>query len=50
MITKKLGHLLLGVYLVLIGLLPLLGIGTPILHTMMGIVAIAAGVLIVMDK
>ncbi len=50
MITKKLGHILLGAYLILIGLLPLLGLGTPALHTILGIVAIAAGVLILLDK
>lgn len=50
MITKKLGHILLGAYLIVAGLLPLLGIGSPALGMIMAIVAIAAGVLILLDK
>lgn len=47
---KELGHILHRAYLILIGVLPQLGIGTPALHLILGIVAIAAGVLILLDE
>ena len=49
-LTKNLGMLLLGVWLILSGLLPLLGLGIPGAGMIMGILAIAAGVLILVGR
>ena len=48
--TKNLGMLLLGIWLILTGLLPFLNLGFSGLGTLMAILAIAAGVLILMGK
>lgn len=45
---KNLGVLLLGIWLILTGLIPLLSLSFSGLGTLMAILAIAAGVLIVM--
>lgn len=45
-LTKSLGMLLLGVWLILTGLIPLLNLGVSGLGTLMAVLAIAAGALI----
>ena len=47
---KNLGMLLLGVWLILTGLIPLLNISVAGLGTIMAVLAIAAGALIVTGK
>jgi hypothetical protein len=47
---KNLGMLLLSIWLILTGLLPLLSIGFPPLGTLMAILAIAAGVLLLLRR
>ena len=50
-ITKRLGIILLSVWLILMGLLPLLKIGvSEVLSVLMCILAIAAGVLLLLDR
>ena len=49
-LTKNVGMLLLAVWLILTGLLPLLNIGFSGLGTVMAILAIAAGVLIAVGR
>jgi len=49
-VTKNIGMLLLAVWLILTGLLPLLNIGFSGLGTVMSVLAIAAGVLIVIGR
>lgn len=49
-VTKNFGMLLLGVWLILSGLIPLLHLSFSGLGTLMAIVAIAAGALILMDR
>jgi hypothetical protein len=49
-LTKKLGHLLLGIWLVLTGLVPLLNLSFAGLGLMMGLLAIVAGALILVDR
>lgn len=49
-LTKNLGMLLLGVWLVLTGLIPLLNLGSPGLSTVMAVLAIAAGALILVGR
>jgi hypothetical protein len=49
-VTKNIGMLLLAVWLILTGLLPLLNVGFSGLGTAMAILAIAAGVLIVVGR
>jgi hypothetical protein len=49
-LTKNLGMLLLGVWLILGGLQPLLNVGFPGVGTIMSILAIAAGVLILIGR
>lgn len=46
-LTKSVGMLLLGIWLILTGLIPLLNIGISGLGTLMAVLAIAAGALIV---
>jgi hypothetical protein len=48
--TKNLGMLLLGIWLILGGLLPLLGVSLPGGGMIMAILAIAAGVLILIGR
>ncbi len=49
-IRKNLGMLLLGIWLILTGLLPLLSLNIPESGTIMAVLAIAAGVLILMGR
>jgi hypothetical protein len=49
-LTKNLGMLLLGLWLVLTGLIPLLQLSFMALGTLLGILAIAAGVLILLGR
>ena len=49
-LTKNIGMLLLGLWLIVHGLEPLVGLSFAGLETIMGIVAIAAGVLILIGK
>ena len=49
-LTKNLGMLVLGVWLILSGLLPLIGFSFPGAGIIMGILAIAAGVLILTGR
>ena len=48
--TKNIGMLLLGAWLIVHGLEPLIGLSFAGLETIMGIVAIAAGVMILLGK
>lgn len=48
--TRSLGMLLLGVWLILTGLIPLLNLGASGLGHLMAILAIAAGALILLGK
>ncbi len=49
-LTKNLGMLLLGIWLILTGLIPLMHLGISGLGTIMTILAIAAGVLILLGR
>ena len=49
-ITKNIGMLLLGIWLIATGLIPLLSISFSGLGTIMAILAIAAGVLIIVGR
>jgi hypothetical protein len=49
-ITKNLGMLLLGIWLILTGLIPLLSLSFSGLGTLMAILAIAAGALIALGR
>jgi len=49
-VTKNIGMLLLAAWLILTGLLPLLNVGFSGLGTVMAVLAIAAGVLIVIGR
>lgn len=49
-VTSNLGMLLLGIWLILSGLIPLLSLSFAGLGTLMGILAIAAGALILVGR
>ena len=49
-ITKNLGMLLLAIWLIMTGLIPLLSLNFQGLSLIMGILAIAAGVLILLGR
>ena len=49
-LTKNLGMLLLAIWLILTGLIPLLSFSFSGLHTVMAILAMAAGVLILVGR
>ena len=49
-LTKRLGMLLLGIWLIVMGLLQALSVGNPIVHVLLALLAVAAGVLIVLDR
>jgi hypothetical protein len=49
-VTKNLGMLLLGIWLILTGLIPLLSLSFSGLGTIMAILAIAAGALILVGR
>lgn len=49
-ITKRLGMLLLGIWLILTGLLAVISIPIPFLDVIMAVLAIVAGILILLDR
>jgi hypothetical protein len=49
-LTRNLGMLLLGIWLILTGLIPLLNIGLSGLGTLMAVLALAAGALILTGR
>jgi len=49
-LTKRLGFLLLGIWLIMTGLIPLLRLSFSGLEILMAILAIAAGVLILLER
>ena len=49
-ITKKLGMLLLGIWLILTGLLQVMSIPIPAIGMLLAVLAIAAGALILLGK
>jgi hypothetical protein len=49
-VTRNIGMLLLAIWLILTGLIPLLNFGFSGLGTLMAILAIAAGILIVIGR
>jgi len=49
-LTKSLGMLLLGIWLIVMGLLTVLSVGNPVVHVLLALLAIAAGVLIVLNR
>jgi hypothetical protein len=49
-LTKSLGMLLLGIWLVVTGLLTVLSVGNPIVHVLLALLAIAAGVFILLGR
>jgi hypothetical protein len=48
--TRRLGFLLLGIWLILTGLMPLFHLNFSGLGTIMAILAVAAGVLILLER
>ena len=49
-VTRRLGMLLLGIWLIITGLLQALSIGNPVLSVLLALLAIAAGILIVLER
>ncbi len=49
-ITKNLGFMLLGIWLIATGLIPLLNVSFSGLGTIMAVVAVAAGALIIVGR
>jgi hypothetical protein len=49
-LTKSLGMLLLGIWLIITGLIPLLNVSVSGLGTLMAILALAAGALILVGR
>jgi hypothetical protein len=49
-LTKSLGMLLLGIWLIVTGLVPLLSISISGIGTIMAVLAVAAGVLILLGR
>jgi hypothetical protein len=49
-LTKSLGMLLLGIWLIVTGLLTVLSVGNPIVSVLLALLAIAAGVFIVLGR
>jgi hypothetical protein len=49
-VTKSLGMLLLGIWLIVTGLLTVLSVGNPIVHVLLALLAIAAGIFIVLGR
>jgi hypothetical protein len=49
-VTRSWGMILLGIWLILVGLLPLLGLSIPAGATILAILAVAAGVLILLGR
>ena len=49
-VTRRLGMLLLGIWLIITGLLQALSIGNPVVSVLLALLAIAAGILIVLER
>jgi len=49
-VTSNLGMLLLGIWLIVTGLLEALSIGHRVVHILLALLAVAAGVLIVLGR
>ncbi len=49
-VTRRLGMLLLGIWLIITGLLRALSIGNPVVSVLLALLAIAAGILIVLER
>ncbi|MGO9017476.1 MAG: hypothetical protein ACLQVJ_03900 [Syntrophobacteraceae bacterium] len=49
-LTKSVGMLLLGIWLIVTGLLQALSVGNPTVNVLLALLAIAAGVLIVLNR
>jgi hypothetical protein len=49
-LTNRLGMLLLGIWLIVSGLLTALSVGNPIVHVLLALLAIAAGIFIVLGR
>jgi len=49
-VTKNLGFMLLGIWLIATGLIPLLSVSFSGLGTIMAVVAVAAGALIILGR
>jgi hypothetical protein len=49
-LTKKIGVLLLGIFLILSGLIPIIKLSFEGLHIIMGLLAIVAGAFLLVDK
>lgn len=49
-LTKSLGMLLLGIWLIVSGLLTVLSVGNPIVHVLLALLAVAAGIFIVLGR
>jgi hypothetical protein len=49
-VTRRLGFLLLGIWLIITGLLQALSIGNPVVSVLLALLAIAAGILIVLER
>lgn len=49
-VTQRLGMLLLGIWLIITGLLQALSIGNPVVSVLLALLAIAAGILIVLER
>ena len=49
-VTKSIGMLSLGIWLILTGLLTVFSVGNPVVHVLLALLAIAAGVFIVLGR
>ena len=49
-LTKSLGMLLLGIWLIVTGVLTALSVGNPIVHVLLALLGVAAGILIILDR
>jgi hypothetical protein len=49
-LTKSLGMLLLGIWLIVTGLLAVLSVGNPIVNILLALLAVAAGIFIVLGR
>jgi hypothetical protein len=49
-LTKSLGMLLLGIWLIVSGMLTVLSVGNPVVHVLLALLAVAAGIFIVLGR
>jgi hypothetical protein len=49
-LTTNLGMLLLGIWLIVMGVLQALSVGNPIVHVLLALLAVAAGIFIVLGR